>query len=338
MLAALKPRAHGCTVEVVSLIAVLAAAGAVVALAAGGAAQARPEHANNPALSSSTVCEILASSTAERAAKKLLPRLPARIRASALLPLVVGGAIEFCPDLAPRAATSAKSLYRSLFGAPEPSPGVDRLPPSVLGPGHGIPGGWRIGNDGTLPVKAYWLALDASGLNRVTLIVIENGHRRTVAVAGAYSALATQVLRYGTRYQFGVRAVDRARNWREAFGPAFTPQISDDSSARISTGWSRVSDPLHHGGATLTSSSGSAWATFSFLGSAVALIAPRWSGGGTASLRVDGVPAPEARFYAPRLLPREVVFGRRWSGPGSHTVEVRPTTGQAAIDAFVVLG
>src|SRR5207253_1829482 len=111
------------------------------------------------------------------------------------LSTVVGGVVELCPVWAPEATKAFRKVYVSLWSKPPPpSADGDQVPPAVIGPGEGVPGGWHLGTDSTVPIKAYWLAFDFSGLRAVKLLLEDNGSESTIHLPGAGSSLATRLL------------------------------------------------------------------------------------------------------------------------------------------------
>ena len=99
-------------------------------------------------------------------------------------------------------------------------------------------------------------------------------------------------LRYGSSYQFRLRATDGAGNvGGPADGPLVTPSLHSDSStlAHYGPGWAKATSRAATGGSLHTSSQAGASMTFAFSGRSVALVAPKGPSRGKAKVYVDGV-------------------------------------------------
>ena len=131
------------------------------------------------------------------------------------------------------------------------------------------------------------------------------------------------------------------------YGQGFVPVIADDSdtsapyatSITYSSGWRRVSAGTAYGGSYLRSTKAGASFTYCGYFSRIALIAPRRTGGGAASVNVFGS-TNTVSFRAPTNRYREVVG--RWSTPapgavpaGSGPTHCLTATAKSAAPIFV---
>jgi hypothetical protein len=73
-------------------------------------------------------------------------------------------------------------------------------------------------------------------------------------------------------------------------------------------------------------------------GWAVALVGPRYPGGGTADVYVDGNFVRTISFDSPTAEPGQIVFSYSWASPSRHSITLRPRSGPVALDAGLVLG
>ncbi|MGZ4363369.1 MAG: hypothetical protein ACXVFF_14145, partial [Gaiellaceae bacterium] len=73
-------------------------------------------------------------------------------------------------------------------------------------------------------------------------------------------------------------------------------------------------------------------------GWAVALVGPRYPGGGTADVYVDGNFVKTISFRSRAPQPGRLVFSYSWASPNRHYITLRPRSGQVALDAGLVLG
>jgi hypothetical protein len=145
-------------------------------------------------------------------------------------------------------------------------------------------------------------------------------------------------------YRFRVRARDRVGNWSDWVpGPTLRARVLQEttSAARWSTGWSRTTGAAFSGGAARASTTAGSSVRLATMARAIAIVARRGPGMGSAEVFLDGVRVTTIDLAAPALGPRQVVFTKTWSATAAHTVTVRNlgTDGRPLIevDAFLVL-
>ncbi len=234
---------------------------------------------------------------------------------------------------------------------------VDALAPVPAAPTHGLVTNTALGTS-TIPVRLVWSATDAgSGVAKYQL------QQRTYT-SGAWSSwgwvsqgttaksLARQLS--PGRYQFRVRAQDKASNWSlwkpgASFTLAPYQESGTASAGKLSytSTWSVGSSSYYYGGKTRFASAKGATAIFTFAsGKQVAWVAPKSANRGYAYVYLDGVKVATVNLYASSAQYRKVVYARGGLNPSVlHTLKVYVTgtrqsgsTGNRVdIDAFVVL-
>ncbi len=199
--------------------------------------------------------------------------------------------------------------------------------------------GYHVGT--TVPVSFTWSAT-GSVTKYAVWITSDNGIHWNDATSRLASPTAKSVafgLTPGTGYRLGVAAYDaQGKRSDYVYSNIVTPRVFDDSSASTSNGWMRYAWTDAYGGQGLTSSTAGAAVQFRFTGSAVALVAPKFSGAGSAEAFVDGTSVGTVNLQAANRDPRAVVFSRFWNTSGTHTVTFK-LVGSARfdVDAFAVL-
>ena len=222
---------------------------------------------------------------------------------------------------------------------------VENDPPAVAAPTTAsLLGG--IVRSTSSPVRVTWpAATDASS-------AIAGYQLETSVDGGAWGATTSlgpsirgtsRFLAFGHSYRFRVRAVDAAGNWSPWVEGAPTRLRLTQESVRAATygsGWYRAYSSSASGGSTRYATGSGRTMRFSFTGSAVALVAPRSSGRGSARIYVDGTYAGTVSLYRSSAQNRVVAFEYRFASPGTHRIEVRVlgTAGHPRfdVDAFVV--
>ena len=195
----------------------------------------------------------------------------------------------------------------------------------------------------TVPVKLTWSSSDAGGIAANQLWVSQNGGAWVQDTTIASQTQTTYALTRGIRYQFAVRAQDRAGNWSDyQYSQLLTPSVSDDTIFSLAgSAWSRVSWPASFGGTTMTASSAGTPVTFSFTGRDVAYVGPKFSTAGRVRVYCDGYDMGLRDLYSATMTTQNVVSGCRFSASGAHTMKlvVEGTSGRPRVDvdAFAVL-
>lgn len=108
-------------------------------------------------------------------------------------------------------------------------------------------------------------------------------------------------------------------------------------SAEVSTSadWTTQSNASASGGAYLETNTSGAWASWSFMGSAVSVIYRRGPLGGTAQVLVDGVPRSTISMFSGSVeWQREAVVATGLDPTVPHIIQVNCFTGRVYLDAF----
>ena len=184
--------------------------------------------------------------------------------------------------------------------------------------GTGAPGA-------TIPVNVSWSGTDRGwGIAKYQLQrSIDGGSWQGVSLPTYKTTSITQQLARGHRYQYRVRALDKAGNvgyWD--YGAKFVPRLLGDASATYGWTWSVETDPTALDGALHTSSRAGAFAKFTFTGRDVAWIAEKGIGKGRAQVYVDGLLRTTVDLVAAADVPRQIVFRAHWTTAGSHVVKI----------------
>lgn len=197
-----------------------------------------------------------------------------------------------------------------------------------------------------VPVTFKWTGSDRGwGLDRYQLQRRVNGGAwKWVALPSPRATSVVQALPTGHSYRYRVRAVDKAGNlgfWD--YGPTFRPRIVQETSAAITyrRSWPHVADPSASGGGLRETTVSAATATHRFTGRGVAWLAERGPGRGLVDVYLDGVRVATVDLAATVDSQRLVVFRRRYTGVGNHTLVLRnrATAGRpgASLDAVLIL-
>ena len=115
--------------------------------------------------------------------------------------------------------------------------------------------------------------------------------------------------------------------------------IRDSASAkwvRPAAGWQTSSSNGAIGRSLLTTRSRTSGLTSQIEGQAFALVAPIGPGRGSLRLRVDGGPWRTVDLRARKTRARRVVYAADLPS-GRHTLEIRAGSGEAALDALLLL-
>ncbi len=210
----------------------------------------------------------------------------------------------------------------------------------------------------TLPVRIAWSGSDTgSGIAKYQ--VQQRSYGSTAWGAWSWVTSGTTVRTLDRqlapgRYQFQVRAMDKAGNWSAwKAGAAFTvtayQETSTATAGKVAYGgtWSRQYQSSAYGTYTKYAAVKGSYATFSFTGGKqVAWVAPRVTNGGYADVYLDGVKVATVNLYASSAQYRKVVYAKVGLNPSVlHTLKVYVTGTKASvssgtrvdIDGFVVL-
>ena len=245
-----------------------------------------------------------------------------------------------------------KDAAGNISGAVSDQIALDTASPEVTAPSQELLVGAALGTT-AVPVRLRWSGGDAtSGVARYQLQQRRYVHGAwqpwSWVTSGTTATRLERQLDPG-RYQFRVRAVDRAGNWSPwRAGAAFTLVAYQERSRAISYSgsWSIWEVPSAYGGYTQFTGSRGYAATFQFRGRQVAWVAPRAGNRGYAYVYLDGVKLATVNLYSSSYLARRLVYVRRGLDPSvRHTLRVYVTGAGPAdstgtrvdVDAFLVL-
>ena len=197
----------------------------------------------------------------------------------------------------------------------------------------------------TVPVQFTWSATDNVG---VTAFEVEwSGNNGASWVKDtAVAATDTSMIRSlptGTTHRYRVRARDAAGNWSAfSYSVAATPSITDDKAYTLAGAWGRYNLTDAIGGTYAAADVSGSWFQFTFTGRAAALIAPKFSNAGRATIYCDGVRQETIDLASQTTLVRQVVSACHFTQSGQHTLKVvvQGTSGRpwVGVDAFAALG
>jgi subtilisin family serine protease len=223
---------------------------------------------------------------------------------------------------------------------------VDATPPIARAPVASITTGSALATS-AVPIRVAWpAASDAeTGVRHYSLQQsTDGGAWVSVPLASAASTSVTRKLASGHSYRFQVRAVDRAWNygsWKP--GALFRLGTYQENHAKITYGgsWSRAASASASGGYVRSSTTTGSTAKFTFIGSRIALVAPRGATLGRANIYIDGLFAATVDLYSASTLSRRVIYTKAWGTAGTHTISLRVagTSGRPrfSVDALVVV-
>ncbi|HET7829653.1 MAG TPA: Ig-like domain-containing protein [Candidatus Limnocylindrales bacterium] len=192
-------------------------------------------------------------------------------------------------------------------------------------------------------VKLAWAATDAgTGVASYQLQErIGEGSWRTVTLPTKLTTSATRAMTVGTTYRYRMRAADvRGNTSAWTTWAAITPKRVEQTSSSVRWGgtWSSVRDTRFSGGSARRTSSSGLKAVLTFSGRDVGWVTMRSTIGGRAQIRVDGTLVATVDVDGAKTGYRRMVWTRRLSSGGSHTLEIRPLgDGRVTVDAFIVL-
>jgi hypothetical protein len=233
--------------------------------------------------------------------------------------------------------------------------GPDLLPPTETAPVHTLAAARLLGTT-AIPVRLAWLALDFDGVAKYELQESNDGGATFTDVPLPTVSTRTKIVYLdpgANRYQFRVRATDRAGNvsaW--ASGPVFTVSAFQESSPAISYKGTWQTGPLSraYGGSVSHTRTAFRAATFSVPAGTrnLAWIAAATPARGQADVFLDGDQLRDrvatVDLYSPTVRNRAIVFKEKDLSPlTSHTLKVRvlgtknasSTRARVDIDAFV---
>ena len=195
----------------------------------------------------------------------------------------------------------------------------------------------------TEPVNFTWSASDPGGIAAYVVYVKTDGGQYTLQ--NGVSSTATQytfALSIGHSYQIAVAAKDGAGNWSSySYSTLVTPSAVDDTTFSVSSPWARYSTTDMFGSSYMYAAQAGAWLQQSFTGTDIALIAPRFTSSGRATIYCDGNPVETRDFYSTTTLSRQVAAGCHFTQSGQHTIKIvnEGTAGRPYLtfDAFAII-
>jgi hypothetical protein len=219
---------------------------------------------------------------------------------------------------------------------------TDRTPPVVGAVGADFALNQMI-TSSTEPVDVTWSASDASGIAAYAVYVKTDGG--PFVQDTSVPATATRVtygLAIGHAYQIAVSAKDGAGNWSGySYSVSITPQVTDDSAFTLTSSWRRYPLTGTFGGTYIATSLAGASVQKTFSGHDIALIAPRFSTAGRATIYCDGTPTGMIDLYSASTVTRQIVAKCHFAQSGQHTMKAvaEGTAGRPwlAVDAFAML-
>jgi len=218
---------------------------------------------------------------------------------------------------------------------------IDRTGPEVTGLAPKIRGGRSgVSTAGATQTYLRWQASDE--LSRVSKArlqrKIDGGTWRNAGTKGKSSSRVS--LKPGRSNKFRVKAVDSLGNVSFS-SPVWTKlTIRDSASSRwlqpATGGWqTKRVDKAHKGSILLAKRSTDSLST-TFHGRAIAIMASVGPGRGELRVRVDGGAWYTVDLHAAKAGHRKAVWSRKLA-KGSHTLEVQGVSGQATLDALLIL-
>jgi subtilisin family serine protease len=219
---------------------------------------------------------------------------------------------------------------------------VDAAGPAVLPADRfAVPTGAIVGSS-SVALRVSWpTATDAlSAVSSYGLKKKVGATWSTVTTGTTGTSIRTPVP-YGTGTTFRLTARDAPGNTSPGKdSPVLTTTLYGDASSRITYGggWSTASSASALGDRLHTARRAGAWATFSFTGRSVAIVAPRSSSRGTFRVYIDGVLRTTVDLRSSSVQSRRAVYSIGWTSSGPHTVRIVAATGRRIdLDGFVVV-
>ncbi len=190
--------------------------------------------------------------------------------------------------------------------------------------------------DGFVPVRFAWVGDDGgSGIDHYQVRRRVDGGAWTTVKSSVPATHLDLRLAPWRRYQFEVRAIDRAGNaspWGVA--PAFTLDGVPDPDARITYRgtWTRASGASWWNGTVRRSTVAGATATLKFTGRDAAWVTSVGPARGRARVYVDGVLRKTIDLYAAIRRTQVIAWSASWASAGPHTVMIRVSGTARAAD------
>jgi hypothetical protein len=214
---------------------------------------------------------------------------------------------------------------------------VDRIGPKVTGLGARIRGGYvgLASAAGAAKVVMRWGVTDRHSRVKWAVLQRKIGRRPWRAIDGGLTS-ANVTLEPEQTNRFRVRSRDRLGNTRTSgsIEASLVVRDSDSSAWQVPGDWRQRRASGAQGGSLLVGRGSTARLRMTFLGSAMAIVAPVGPERGRLRVRIDGGTWQEVSLRRPRALQRRVVFTRRL-GRATHLIEVQGLSGRTAVDALL---
>ena len=230
-----------------------------------------------------------------------------------------------------------------------PAVRIDRTAPTTASLRLTLQTGASLGTSSAsagLPASLAWSGQDRGGAGIASFDIRmsrDGGAFTDVAFANPTASLAIS-LAPGHAYRFEVRARDRAGNvgaWASGSGTRVALVQEDATPIRYGGTWLGGANAGFAGGRVRSSTSAGATVRYTFTGRGIAWVTTRGPDRGSAYVFVDGVLLATIDTHASSYSTRSIVWGRAWTGTGTHTVRivVLGTAGHPRLDmdAFEVL-
>jgi len=231
--------------------------------------------------------------------------------------------------------TSGESVVRAMTITPPPGPDV--IAPvthlTVVTPRVGA----ALTTGGGVASLVSWTATDSASSIGHQDLQYRRGTGSWIALPAAPSArTAVVTVLPGAAYSFRVRATDSAGNTSAWATLALSSILRQENSTmwRWSSGWTRATSSTASGGSVRWATKPGASGTIVVAARAIAVVAPKSTARGSATIWIDGVRVATVRFDTSPVGSRRIIFSKAWATVGTHTVIVKVvgTSGHPRID------
>jgi len=243
-------------------------------------------------------------------------------------------AFEGPPTIAPAIVVPSASAAVPMAVVPD----VDITPPTVAAPQRHLLAPSTLGT--TISVVLSWSATDASGINsyEAQLLTFPGPITSNLILAAPTDTSVIGSLKVGRSYRLSVRATDVRGNTSEwVTGKAFAIIKTEQSAAAVKYHgvWATSKASSASGGSFKRTSGRGAYATFTFTGSEISIVARTGPVFGKANVYLDGKFVKTINLYhAGSNVNRRIVLVKGLSSK-SHTIKIVRATKVIDIDAFV---
>jgi hypothetical protein len=223
---------------------------------------------------------------------------------------------------------------------------VDSIAPTATAPGATLHTGVPLSGT-SIPIHLGWSGADTggTGINHYELARSTNGGTSWTAISSALTTASADVtVASSGTVRFRVRAIDGAGNvgaW--ATGLNLTPRLTQQSSTAIHYRgtWTNSSSSLLSGGSAKYAKAVGSYATFTFTGRSIALVATTASTRGKVRVYVNGVLVATVDLRSSATRYRVLAWQKTWTTSATRTIKLvvvgaagRP---RVDLDAFATL-